>query len=117
MTIQDIKDRVEIEYPNQYTDASLIMWVNDVERDISMWLRAYEGVITEESEKHTALTDSVMLQEPDLYAEYVISRICLSNEEYDRYNVHSDIYNTRMEEYRERYIRAHRPIESGPVIL
>lgn len=117
MTIQDIKNRVDREHPNQYTDDDIIAWVNDVERDVSMWLRPYEGIITEDAEQHSTLTDEVMLNEPDVYCEYVVSRICLANEEYDRYNVHSNLFNTRFTEFKERYIRSHRPIAAGPVIL
>lgn len=117
MTINDIKTRVDNERPNQYTSSQLIAWVNDVERDISMSLRPYEGIVTESSEQHDSLTDQVMLEEPDLYAEYVIARICLSDEEYDRYNIHAALYDERLTDWKERYIRAHRPISSGPVIL
>ena len=115
MTIQDVKDRVAREHPNQYTDADLIAWVNDVERDISMWLRTFEGIITEESEQHDALTDDVMINEPDVYAEYVISRICLANEEYDRYNNHAAIYNGSLTDWKERYLRSHMPICKGRI--
>ena len=113
MTIQEIKDRLNIEHPHQYSDTMLIAWVNDVERDISMWLRTFEGIITEESEKHDALTDDVMINEPDVYVEYIISRICLANEEYDRYNNHAALYNERFTEWRERYLRAHMPMDAG----
>ena len=117
MTIQDIIDRVEIEHPHQYSDEAIIAWVNDVERDIFMWLRTFEGIITEESEKHSSVDEAVMLNEPDLYAEYVVSRICLANEEYDRYNNHSALYNARMTDWKERYLRAHVPICKGKFLI
>ena len=113
MTIQDIKDRLNREHPNQYTNDDIIAWVNDVERDISMWLRTFEGIITEESEQHSELTDEAMINEPDVYVEYIISRICLANEEYDRYNNHAALYNQRFTDWRERYLRAHMPIDEG----
>ena len=113
MTIQDIKSRLAEVHPHQYSDPMIIAWVNDVERDISMYLRMFEGIITEESEKHDALTDEVMLEEPDIYVEYLISRICLANEEYDRYNNHAAIYETRCNEWKDRYLRAHEPINRG----
>ena len=113
MTIQDIKDRLDAEHPHQYGDDILIEWINDIERDISMFLRTFEGIITETSEKHDALTDDVMLEEPDIYVQYLICRICLANEEYDRYNVHTDIYNARLTDWKERYLRAHEPINRG----
>ena len=113
MTVQEIKDRLSEEHPNQYKDETIIAWINDVERDISMFLRTFEGIITESSEKHDALTDDVMLEEPDLYVQYLISRICNANEEYDRYNAHADLYNQRLADWKERYIRAHEPINRG----
>lgn len=113
MTIQDIKDRLVKEHPNQYDDELIISWVNDVERDIAMFLRLFEGIITEDSEQHDDLSDDVMLNEIDIYTEYIICRICLSNEEYDRYNNHVKIYDAMYTDWRERYIRAHEPISSG----
>ena len=113
MTIQDIKNRLNEVHPHQYSDTMIIAWVNDVERDISMFFREFEGIITEESEKHDALTDEVMLEEPDIYVEYLISRICLANEEYERYNNHAAIFQARYSEWKDRYIRAHQPIYKG----
>lgn len=113
MTIQDIKNRLEKEHPHQYDDEILISWINDVEREIAMFLRLFEGIITEESEQHDALTDDVMLNEIDIYTEYVISRICMSNEEYERYSVHADFHNALMTAWKERYLRAHEPINRG----
>ena len=113
MTIQQIKERLSEEHPNQYSDQMIITWINDVERDISMFLRTFEGIIAEKSEQHDALTDDVMLEEPDLYIQYLISRICIANEEYDRYNAHADLYNQRLTDWKERYIRAHRPMSNG----
>ncbi len=113
MTIQDIKTRLEKEHPNQYDDELIISWINDVERDIAMFLRTFEGIISEESEQHDALSDEVMLNEIDIYTEYVICRICLSNEEYDRYNNHAKIFDATYTDWKERYLRAHEPINRG----
>lgn len=113
MTIQQIKERLEREHPHQYDDKAVIEWVNDVERDVAMWLRTFEGVITEDAEQHNALTDEVMLNEPDIYVEYLIARISLANEEFDRYNTHSQLFDARYTEWRERYLRAHQPINRG----
>ncbi len=113
MTIQDIKNRLNKEHPNQYDDELIISWINDVERDIVMFLRLFEGIISEESEQHDSLTDEVMLNEIDVYTEYIICRICLSNEEYDRYNNHAAIFEQRLNEWKERYLRAHEPISRG----
>ena len=113
MTIQEIKSRLNEVHPHQYPDSMIIAWVNDVERDISMYLREFEGIITEESEQHSSLNDEVMLNEPDIYVEYLISRICLANEEYDRYNNHAAIFQARYSEWKDRYIRAHQPLFKG----
>ena len=113
MTIQEIKDRLSEEHPHQYKDKMIIEWVNDVERELSMFLRPYEGIYAETTEKHDDLSDTVMLEETDLYVQYLIARICLANEEYDRYNTHSDFYNARLQDWKDRYIRAHEPINRG----
>lgn len=113
MTIQDIKTRLNREHPHQYDDAALFAWINDVERDIAMFFRPFEGVVTEDAEQHTALTDEVMLNEPDIYVEYLISKIALANEEYDRYNAHAALFDARYTEWKERYIRSHEPINRG----
>ncbi len=113
MTVQEIKDRLSEEHPNQYSDTMILAWINDVERDLSMFLRPFEGIIAESAEKHDAMTDEVMLEEPDVYVQYLISRICLANEEYDRYNIHAEMYNARISDWKERYLRAHEPINRG----
>lgn len=113
MTVQDIKTRLEAEHPHQYNEKMLVEWINDVERDIAMFLRTFEGIITEDSEHRIDYQDEVTLNEPDLYVQYLISRICLANEEYDRYNSHAALYNARFTDWKERYIRAHEPISRG----
>lgn len=113
MTIQDIKNRLAEVHPHQYSDPMIIAWVNDVERDISMYLRMFDGLAADESVRHDELTDEVMLEEPDIYVEYLISRICLANEEYDRYNNHAALFDVRYAEWKDRYLRAHEPINRG----
>lgn len=117
MTIQEIKNRLSEEHPNQYGDDMLIEWINDVERDISEFLRTFDRTIAEPGEQHDELSDDVMVEEKDLYVQYLISRICMANEEYDRYNVHAELYNARLTDWKERYLRAHRPLYKGKVIL
>lgn len=113
MTIQDIITRLEKEHPHQYDEDQVISWVNDVERDIAMFLRLFEGIIAEDSEMHDIPQDDVMLNEIDIYVEYIIARICLANEEYDRYNNHAAIFDQRLHEWKARYLRAHEPINRG----
>lgn len=113
MTIREIKRRLDREFPHQYGDDALIDWVNDVDRDVSMFFRPFEGLIAEDTEQHDDLDDEVMLNEPDIYVEYAVSRIALANEEYDRYNNHAALFAARYAEWKERYLRAHEPINRG----
>lgn len=113
MTIQEIYNRLSEIHPNQYSTPLLISWVNDLEKDISVYLSLFHEPSAEPQEKLDKLSDEVTLDEPDIYVEYLISRICLANEEYDRYNTHAALFEARYSEWKDRYIREHQPINKG----
>ena len=66
---------------------------------------------------HTLKTEEVLIDEPQIYVPYVISQICLANEEYDRYNNHAMIFQSRYQDWKDAYIRTHMPVCKGRVRL
>ena len=111
MTIQEIKSRLTEVHPNQYPDGMLIDWVNDVERDVCKYLKNFDDI--DRDAMHTTLADEVLVDDPNVYVEYLISRICLANEEYDRYNNHAALYNVHIADWKDAYIRSHEPKYRG----
>ena len=115
MTIQNILDRVQLQLPHQYPDDLMIQWVNELEKDIVEVLTHYEDTEDLEPVPHTAKTDDILIDEPQIYVPYLIAQVCLANEEYDRYNNHAMVFQSRYQDWKDSHIRTHMPVCKGRV--
>ena len=113
MTIRDVFNRVSNQFPNSYGDDQFIDWINDLERSIAEVFRHYNGKEGYRFTNHESMDEEVQLERPEIYVPWVISQICLSNEEYDRYNNHAMIFQARYQDWREEYLRKHLPVNRG----
>lgn len=113
MTIQAIIDRVAEEFPHSYGTKALLAWTNDLERDIAEVLRHYIDGDEPMTEAHRITDEEVQIARPDIYVPWLISQICLANEEYDRYNNHMAIFQARYQDWKDEYSRTHRQAYRG----
>lgn len=88
------------------------------------WLRELEGMVKRQVMQDT---EGVMLEYPDdldspllveqpwdsVYALYLEAMIDFHNKEYTSYNNTILLFNTKFEDYKKAYIRAHRPKRAG----
>jgi len=111
MTVNELLTYQESVYPSQYPNATKIIWLNTVEKQIHDYLSQFDADI-EEFEPHTTqdLTEDLLIDEPDVYANYLGAMIDFSNGEYNRYNNKVAMYNTMMSDWQAMYIRTHSPI-------
>ncbi len=114
MTIQTVFSRLNKQFVHQYDSEILMAWINDLERDISQRFLypTFSSTPTEYTERISE-SDDLIAEDPDIYIQYLICQICLANEEYDRYNNHMAIFNQKMQEWKDWYIRTHRPVYKG----
>lgn len=113
MTIRDISNRVNIQFPHSYENPMIIEWVNDLERAIAEVLKHYEGNEEYTFINHTDMEDEVQIDRPEIYVSWIISQICLANEEYDRYNNHAALFQAKYQDWKDEYLRTHLPINQG----
>ena len=107
MTINELFAYTEEMFPCQYSSSLKLKWVNQLEKDIYDFLTGFEGDL-DDLEPHTALTEDLQIDEPDIYALYISARADFSNAEYARYNNKVAQFNTFFDEWKARYIRTHR---------
>lgn len=117
MIIRDLLDRVEKEFAHQYESDLLIAWLNELERDIEDFLSGFEGNEDHTFTPHTSVSDSLQIEEPQIYLPFLIAQVCLANEEYDRYNNHVEIFLAKYQDWKDRYIRKHMPVSRGKLKL
>lgn len=113
MTIRTILERVNEQFPHNYNETSLLAWINDLERDIAEVFTHYEDTEDYTFTDHTDIDEEVQIDRPDVYVPWIISQICLANEEYDRYNNHAAIFQAKYQDFKEHYLRTHLPINEG----
>ena len=113
MTIREIIKRVEKQFPHNYTDDVLLAWTNDLERDIAEVFTHFEDTKNYTFTNHTDIDENVQIDEPQIYVPYLISQICLANEEYDRYNNHAEIFQARYQDWKDKHIRKNKPVFKG----
>lgn len=108
MTINELFDYTEEQFPNQYPSNLKLEWVNSLEKEIFDYLESFDDEI--EFTKHTSLTEELQIDEPDIYALYVAARADFANGEYARYNNKVAQFNAFFDNWKGSYIRKHRPL-------
>lgn len=103
MTIQELFDYTEDQFPSQYPDELKLIWVNQLEKEISDYLSRFDAEI--EPVVHEELTEELQIDEPDIYALYVSARSDFANAEYTRYNNKVAMFNQFFEDWKGRYLR------------
>ncbi len=109
MTIASLIDYVNEIKPNAFSDATKLVWVNEVEGMVqSQVLLKPESECTE----YTSTSSTLIVLPPHskLYAEYLMARIDYANGEYDKYQNTMEMFNAFWEEYKAWYQRVHRPL-------
>lgn len=117
MKVKDICERVSREHPHGYERPDLLAWINDLERDIAEVFTHYKGTEDYAFNEHEDMDEEVQVSEPRIYVPYVIAQICLANEEYDRYNNYSAVFEAAYQDWKDRYIREHMPKYKGKVLI
>ena len=117
MNIRDIINRVNIQFPNSYDKDMILAWINDLERDIAEFFTHFKGTEDYIFTEHTSVEEEPQVQEPRIYVPYVISQVCLANEEYDRYNNHAAVFQSAYQDWKDQYIREHMPRYKGKVLI
>lgn len=116
MTINGLITEVDDLKPNAYEDAQKIRWLNKVEgriyheiiknRTTDERLEEYEY---REFEENVSMDTELLAQEPysDLYIYYLMSMIDMHNEEYERYQNASQMFNEAYQSFANYWYRTH----------
>lgn len=107
MTINELFTYTEEMFPCQYSSNLKLIWVNQLEKDIYDFLEGYD-VELDPLEPHTALTEDLLIDEPDIYALYISARADFANAEYARYNNKVAQFNTFFDEWKARFARVNK---------
>lgn len=121
MTINELISEVDELKPNQYGDKQKIKWINKLEGTIvTEIIKTHEpdeklgDVEFTEYTEMTNMDTELVVKEPytDLYKFYLFSMIDMHNEEYDRYQNSSQMFNASYQEFANYWNRTHR--STGP---
>lgn len=108
MTIKEVFDYTEQQFPDQYPNHLKMIWLNQVEKEIFDYLEMFHDDI--EFVGHTDETEDLLISEPDIYALYLSARADFANGEYARYNNKVMQFNTFLDDWKGRYLRHHKPL-------
>jgi hypothetical protein len=120
MTIKECIDAVDSLKPNQYTLRDKVQWLSSVDEGIiNDVLKTHEGYdgrydnFTGYTEDNLTLPLIVQSPYDKLYTAFLVMKIDLENDEIQRYNNSSAIYNSHMMEFRKYYNKTHMPLSVG----
>lgn len=121
MTINELISEVDELKPNTYGDEQKLKWINKVEGTIFKEIilthepdGELEDVEFTEYTSKTNMDTKLLVREPysDLYKYYLFSMIDMHNEEYDRYQNSSQMFNESYQQFANFWNRTHRSL--GP---
>ena len=108
MTINELFDYTDEQFPNQYSSPLKMEWINTLEKEIFDYLGMFDDEI--EFTKHTSVTETLQIDEPDIYALYIAARADFANGEYARYNNKVAQFNAFFDDWKSKYLRHHQPL-------
>lgn len=118
MKVSDVIQQYNTDRPNQVEDERKLRWLRTLDAQVLREvIHTHEGTKTGEEEDVDDLLrdfgmDTVLLiPEPygDVYTHYLDEQIALMNNDIDRYNTSSTLYNNAYLTYQQWYNRTHRP--------
>ena len=114
MVVSELFKLLQKANPHQFTDDMLLMWLKEAEKDIDEYLRhnykeadEYEEAYAEFDFDTLGLNDSLLIDEPHIYIEWLSHKIDFANGEYERANNHAAMYNAFLTGWKERFFRGH----------
>lgn len=115
MTISNIFNLVQSANPHQYPNSDLLSWMTTCEKDIDEYMRhvytefdADEEAMAESDFDDLSVTDETLIEEPQIYVEWLCHKIDFYNGEYERANNHLALYQGYLNNWKERYFRGHK---------
>lgn len=138
MKISELFTLLQNEYPHQYDNTLLMLWLNECEKDIFRYLQEFHSkseylpypvrgdgrLMTdfyvgrprrhqEQFKPHTNDQEELLVDEPTMYLSWLESKIDYANSEFDRYNNHAMMYSTLNDAWKRDYIRNNMPKRRG----
>lgn len=119
MKVADVLQQYNTDRPNQVEDERKLQWLRTLDAQVLREvIHTHEGTKNGEEEDvddllHNFGMDTVLLiPEPygDVYTHYLDEQIALMNNDIDRYNTSSTLYNNAYLTYQQWYNRTHRPM-------
>ena len=122
MTVHEAISGIDGLWPNQYTDAQKLGWLNALDGMIFLELLCTHEGGPERFTPYTSASAGTELLVPppydgELYMNYLQSCIDRHNGETGRYNVSASLYNAAMQRFEDYWNRTHRPMRRGKVRL
>ena len=116
MTVAELLTRIGNEKRSQFTDAQLILWLNEVESQICDYLgmpREDWVVYTNDAESK-AKTLLALPPHDDLYLDWIKAKIDFTNEDFDSYSNQQMQFFANFHEYKSYALRKGLRIEELP---
>lgn len=116
MTLIEAISRADYQKPNNLTMKAKIDMISRLDSKIkSDIIDTHENADSVEfapyDEDNTAIELLAKFPYDDIYEKYLSAQIDLANNEFERYNISSTVYNTAYNEFERAYNRAHTPLK------
>lgn len=105
MKITDVIKKADALYPNSYTEEEKLSWCYELS---SMLCKEYLRVRADEEK----IKEETMVPSPydEMYIDFLLSKCCYYQRDYDAYNRHIMLFNSKLSDFSNRYIEENMPM-------
>lgn len=116
MKIIEVIEKADTLYPNSYSNAEKIAWLNELG---AMLRQEYAKSYLEGSavlEEYIPITDpteeETLVSSPydGMYIDFLLAKFCYYQRDYDAYNQHIISFNSKLEDFARWYIERNMPV-------
>ena len=114
MKIIEVIEKVDALYPNSYKTAEKIAWCDELGEMLKReYAKSYSGNVQQEYEKISDPMEAETVVPPPydaMYVDYVLAKCCYYQRDYETYNQHIVLFDSRLDDFSKWYIERNMPV-------
>lgn len=114
MKIIEVIERADSLYPNSYTAEEKIKWCDELGEMLKReYAKTYVGNVQEDYTKISEPMEDETVAPPPydaMYIDYILAKCCYYQRDYEAYNQHTMLFDTRLNDFAKWYIERNMPV-------
>lgn len=109
MKINDVIKKADALYPNNYTEQEKIDWCYELTK--MLYCEYLKNEEIKDPTSDNPLEEETPISSPydEMYVDFLLSKCCYYQRDYDAYNRHIMLFNSKLSDFSNRYIEENMP--------